>query len=231
MIKQNSINILFLIGVLLVLYSCEYDNYDSPSAGIQGTVIDAITGEPFQSEQPGGYRIRLIEQGYDDPVPIDFWGRADGTFEHSKLFPAHYQVVPIEGAFFPADTAVVEVHQTGKEVHFTVTPFLSISASAEHISDNRVVVHYTLTRDQAADKILYRQILASKYPAVSNNVFDHRIRTNLSEIPDEEVLNVQFTDTLEGLQSGQTYYIRASAQTDNFLGRDNYSEIFEIDIP
>lgn len=228
---KHTINSFSVMIVLFTIISCEYDNYDPPSAGIQGTVTDAITGESFQSEQPEGYRIRLIEQGYSDPVPIDFWGRADGTFGHSKLFPAEYEVIPIEGAFFSSDAIMVDVQHSETEVNFTVTPFLAITASADLTPDNDVVISYTISRDQAGDKIIQRHSLAAEQPAVSNNVFDHRVSQNLSGITDEDILNTQYSDTLTGLQPGQTYYVRAAARTDNFLGRYNYSEVFEIEIP
>ena len=231
MIKQTFIHLLFMFLSFFLIVSCDFDNYDDPSVGIEGQITDIITGDLFQSEQPDGYRIRLIEQGYTDPVPIDFWGRADGTFENSKLFPARYKVVPVEGAFFPADTVEVDVQRGGTEVGFTVTPFLAISASAELIPDNRVVLTYSISRDRVGDKIVSVQSLASERPVVNTTVFDHRITRNLTDIDDEQILQTQFSDTLQNLQSGQTYYFRVAARTDNFLGRYNYSQSFEIDIP
>lgn len=228
--KLKFISYLF-IGCLLIVLSCDYDNYDAPSVGVTGSITDATTGELFQSEQPNGYRIRLLEEGYENPVPIDFWGRPDGTFEHSKLFSARYEIIPVEGAFFPVEAMEVDVQQTGTEVSFTVTPFLAISATAELISGNRVVLNYTISQDITGDKIILTQALASKIPTVNNTVFDHRITRDISVLDDEEILQTQFSDTLQGLESSQTYYIRAAARTDNFLGRYNYSQIFEVEIP
>lgn len=229
--KKQKILMISIVTCLLMVFSCEYDNYDAPSVGIKGVIVEETRGESFQSEQPNGFKIRLLEEGYENPVPIDFWGRADGTFENSKLFPARYRVVPVDGAFFPADTVEVDVQRGGTEVGFTVTPFLAISASAELIPDNRVVLTYSISRDRVGDKIVSVQSLASERPVVNTTVFDHRITRNLTDIDDEQILQTQFSDTLQNLQSGQTYYFRVAARTDNFLGRYNYSQSFEIDIP
>lgn len=223
-----------LFVIWLSVTACETDNYGAPDAEIYGSVINDMTNKPIQTEQPNGFRISLTQVGYtNDPVPLYFWGKADGTFENTKVFSGNYKVIPVEGAFFSPDTQ--EVNIEGRvQVDFEVTPFLTIEIqdSASYSSDaNGVVVRYSIDRSQVSGKILNRQTLASVSPNVSQSIFDESITHDLSGTDDNTVLSTQFADTVRGLEAGETYYIRVAAIADNALNRYNYSPIMEVSIP
>ncbi|MFA5327479.1 MAG: DUF3823 domain-containing protein [Prolixibacteraceae bacterium] len=93
------LQVIISLIIVLALSSCldDIDNYDAPDSTITGVVIDNTTNEGVQTEQPNGFRIRLIESGYDNVVPLDFWGKPDGSFYNSQLFANTYEVGPIEG--------------------------------------------------------------------------------------------------------------------------------------
>lgn len=215
--------------VLLLLVSCsKIDNYDTPNGAIHGRLIDHITNENFQAEQPNGFNVRLFEKGGAMNAPIVFTGKPDGTFENAWIFQNEYKVIPSEGAFFPVDTAVVQVG-TRTEVNFTVTPFLAVVDATVQPTQGKITASYRITRSVAADKITERKTLVSKIPTVNNAIFDFRNETNLSGIPDEDILSTSFTD--EVTLSAGTYYVRVAVCTDNALRRYNYSEIFRVDVP
>ncbi|GAA4310441.1 DUF3823 domain-containing protein [Compostibacter hankyongensis] len=224
-------NVLLAISVLAAFASCtkNTDNYNPPDAGIHGAVVDAITGDSLQSEQPNGFRIRLIDEGYQDATPIDFWGMADGSFENSKVFSGTYKVVPIEGAFFPADTQEVAIKGM-VEVQFKVTPFLTITASAA-AEEGQIVTKYRISRDSVGDKITVCKSLVSTHPTISNSIFDKAVTHDLTGTDDNEILATEFTDTLPGLEGGKTYYVRIAAATNNALNKYNYSRIIKITLP
>jgi len=71
----------------------------------------------------------------------------------------------------------------------------------------------------------------SKIPTVNSIVFDFQKQTDLSGIDDEDILSGDYTDEVEGLTSGQTYYVRVAARTRNTLNKYNYSEVFTITVP
>lgn len=54
-------NLLIMITFLGMLVACEPDNYELPDGELKGSVIDVITGNPIQTEQPNGYRIKYKE--------------------------------------------------------------------------------------------------------------------------------------------------------------------------
>ncbi len=148
-------NLLFfsLLGFPMLIMSCSHDNYPTPNGEIRGAIVDNITGDAVLTEQPNGMKIRLLEESYGANVtPIDFWAKPDGTFENANVFVGKYKVVPIEGAFFPADTATVDIEgQT--EVNFKVTPFLVIDATISPVAGG-ISASYQLSREKIGDKIV-----------------------------------------------------------------------------
>lgn len=221
-----------LLSAALLLTSCSHDNYPMPDAGIKGAIVDNTTGDSVQTEEPNGIKIRLLEEAYGSSVsPIDFWAKPDGTFENANVFSGKYQVVPVEGAFFPADTTEVDI--TGEvEVTFKVTPYLTIDATATAGSkQGSVVVAYKISREKVADKIINCKALASAYPQVSNTINEYNISHDLSAQTDDAILQTNFSDTITGLNPGDTYYFRAAASTNNAYNKYNYSKIIELKIP
>ena len=77
------------------------DNYPGPNATINGALVDSLTGEPFQSEQPNGFRMKWTELSYTggSVQPDYFWGMPDGKFNWNYAFgyeSSRYEIVPIE---------------------------------------------------------------------------------------------------------------------------------------
>ena len=219
------------ITTLFALCSCarDNDNYAAPDAEIYGSIIDQVTNEPVPSEQPNGFRIRMISEAYGEPTPIDFWGKADGTFQNKKVFSGKYKVIPIEGAFFPVDTQQVVISGS-TELNFKVIPFLSITASAT-ADANTIVTKFTISRSRAGGKIKVCKSLIAPYPTLSNSVFDKAITRDLSGVDDETILSTEFRDTIPDVQPGKTYYVRVTAATENTLNKYNYSTVMKVETP
>lgn len=220
-----------MTAAISVLFSCsgKLDNYPAPDAQIFGSIVDDATGEAVPSEEPNGFRIRMISDTYEDATPIDFWGKADGTYQNKRVFSGKYSIVAIEGAFFPADTQQVTI-SGATEVNFKVTPFLSITASAK-AGEHSIITAYTISREKVGNKITACKSLISSHPTLSNTVFDKAITHNLSAIDDNVILSTQFSDTIPDVQAGKTYYVRITAATANALNKYNYSTVMKVEMP
>ncbi|SEM42923.1 Protein of unknown function [bacterium A37T11] len=225
-------NLLFfsLLGFPMLIISCSHDNYLTPNGEITGAIVDNTTGSAVLTEQPNGMKIRLLEVSYGANVtPIDFWAKPDGTFENANVFAGKYKVVPIEGAFFPADTATVDVKgQT--EVNFKVTPFLVIDATLSTMAGG-ISASYQLSREKIGDKIVEAKIIVSEYPSVGNTINEYSVSRDLSATADETVLVTHYTDKVTGLTSEKVYYARVAARTNNANKKYNYSEVVKLTIP
>lgn len=221
---------IYLLNLLFVLLaaSCGIDNYLPPNATLQGELRDP-QGNPLITEQPNGFKIRIIEQG--SPQNRDFWGKPDGTFFNTKIFSGRYKVIPIDGAFFPVDTVETQISGV-TTINFEVTPYLTIDAS---IAQEAGVLRATYTISQAAGagKISTARLLVSKWnPNVGMNHNDKSVVRDLSATPDATVTQTEYTDEIPGyLESGVTYYARVAVLANNALGRYNFSPVYEIVVP
>ncbi len=211
------------------------DNYSGPDAGIIGSVIDSITKKPIQTEQSaaGGITLRFWEQ---DPKykglanQLDYIVKADGSFEHSKIFSGVYRAIPNIGPFITIkDTLTLTVNGT-TTVNFTVTPYLAVTASATPGPAGSVTVKYKLIKGVPTAKIQEARAFASLSPNVSIPVSEKSVTRALTATPDATIEATEYTEVLSGLPSGQTFYVRVAARTAS-NARYNYSEKFKVVIP
>lgn len=222
-----SLNVLLIV---LVLASCKkIDNYDRPNGGIYGMLIDQITGEGLQTEQPNGYTVRLFEKGGRDQSPITFFGKPDGSYENALIFQNEYRVIPSEGAFFPVDTAVVQIGSR-TERNFDVVPFLALTNVNITASAGTITSTYQIARSQVGGKIIEAKTLVSKIPTVNNIVFNYVKAENLSAVDDLDILAGSRSDQVTSVPAG-TYYVRVAARTNNPLNKYNYSKTFTVTVP
>src|SRR5690606_23200320 len=224
-------NLVAGICLCAFLFACtEIDNYDPPNGSIYGALTDELTNEAFQTEQPNGFTIKLFEKGGELNSPIVFSGKPDGTFENAWIFQNEYKVVPTEGAFFPVDTATILVGER-TEQNFEVEPFLAIVNIDISTNSGNIISKYQIDRSKVKDKIIESKTLVSKYPTINNVVFEFMSRNDLADISDEEILGSTFTDEISNLKSGENYFVRIAARTNNRLNKYNYSKIFSVTIP
>jgi hypothetical protein len=221
---------LFLLFGLLA--SCnKLDTYGEPEETLTGVVIDMVTNKPIQTEQPNGYRLRLMELSWsDNPIPLYFWGKADGTFHNSKVFAGKYEITPVEGAFFQPEPQTIEIKGV-TSVEFKVTPYLSVYADQITLDNNQLTVKYRITRTQESQKIYDARVFVSTNPNVGFNVLTSSLSPlkDLRNIADQVILQTTFEEQITGLEKGKTYYVRIGARTNNPSLRYNFTETVKID--
>jgi hypothetical protein len=226
------------ISVGVLFSSCEVDNYAAPDGILTGSVIDDITGKGLITEQPNGFRIRFEEFSWSNtPQPEHFWGKADGTFQNTKIFAGTYRITPVEGPFVQPNSQENVKIESGKATHleFRVTPFVSfrdVNISKYGTGDS-VKVTFTLIKNVASTTIdEYRIFASDKTPMVGVNAFDSKLSaidgTKASQVLTEADLGTPITTTVKGYTSGK-YYIRVGAKCkESTSSRYNMTEIFEV---
>lgn len=236
----------------LLFSACEMDNYDAPDGGIRGTLYDALTGLPYISEQPNGFRISssiLTWQGAESASGQAFWGKADGTFNNDKIFAGTYRVYPGSGGFYGVkqDTVVINSNQM-TEHDFYVTPYVSfrdVSIVEDPNAPGTVVATFTIHANvemaydpvQGIDTVKTKatirdyQFFASKRTAkVGVNAYDDDV-SNVPKTLTTADLDVPIVVRKTGFKAGTTYYIRIGARcTESPDARYNMTEIFKIEI-
>lgn len=224
--KKHIVLFISLFVSAVIFSSCELDNYDEPTSEISGQVIDAITGKPLQSQQPEGYQISLLEDGYT--TNNLFWGKPDGTFKNVCLFPVKYAVKPTNGPFIDPEPQTVKLPQTG--LTFTVQPYANISGS---VSIENGAFKYSMNlKKGAGEKIIEIMCIISEgNQNVSASVYSYRYIMNVSDIPDSELVEKTHSGVISADDykpvSGKIYYIRFAVKTSS-SARYNYSEPIKL---
>jgi hypothetical protein len=230
------------LALTMALASCDIDNYDAPDAGIYGYLIDAESGDTVYTEQPDGAHIRLMDMGYQNPTPLDFWAKADGSFRNVALFSGSYKAYPYEGPFFPVEEETVVLK--GITHHdFKVVPFIKVHITSVTQKDSSLVVNYTLMRSETPEgmtmsrkSISEVQVLINTHPIVSiyNGGFTEGLvkKRILSRTSDAILESTEQSTAVPGIKPGQKYYVRVAALSNNqynsALKRYNYSKIVEF---
>jgi hypothetical protein len=124
--------------LLTIITSCEDDdNYPAPAETFKGSIVDAETGEPFQTAIGNtGVRIKMMEYSWSEtPAPYYMYSQMDGQFNNTKIFKGEYGITP-EGAFVPVAEERIQISGT-VEKNYQVEPFLRIEWVGEPaINDN-----------------------------------------------------------------------------------------------
>jgi len=224
------ITILCTLASIVLVASCKVDTYSLPDARLHGALV-CDDGTNLITEQPNGFKIRLYEivNGKKSTIPQDFWGKADGTFNNSKIFKGNYIVQPIEGAFFDVDPVEIRI-EGDVTLNFDVTPFCTITANITS-NGSDIIAKYKITKDPAAGKIETARLLITKWnPNVGMNYVDKEVVRDLSSVTDETIQKTTYSETvLDYVEEGVTYYARVAVLCSNTSGRYNMSEVIKIE--
>ena len=204
---MKKISLIFAIFPLLMTSCFQLDNYDAPDAGIDGTLIDIETGSPVYTEQPDGCRIELMDLSYENPTPLQFWAKADGTFRNVALFSGDYDVTP--------GSAEVTVKYT---IRRSTTPE-GMTIGQKTISESRLLCN------------IYPVVSCYNSCYIEEN----STTKVLSRSTDASIESRVYEDPVKNLKSGQKYYIRVAALSscsyNSTLKRYNYTPVIEIVAP
>lgn len=216
--------------------SCDYDNYDEPDKRFSGRIIDSTTGENFIMTSKG-LELRMFEISWSDtPSPRSINVKDDGTFNNNKLFGGTYMVLPTNGAFWPADTVLVELKGDHTVQDFTVTPYLKLKIVDHKLEGTKLILSGKI--DAPITKGLPKIIDIQPFVAITKFVGD----ANISEYSDKNKIEINrdfssgvgnetFTITVPDLKSGRTFYVRLGARVDDSFKKHNFSEIIEVKVP
>lgn len=223
--------LIFTISGLLFLSSCKkVDNYAAPDMTLQGTVVDQETGENVPTRQPNGIKIRLMQQGFENPQPYDFWAKPDGSFTNTKLFKGQYKVLAMEGAFEQSSSDTVNVDLTHNQViKLSVEPYVRLKNVNISVSGGAVTATYNIGRTTSNRSLVQCMLLVDPSNVLHENTIgvSKSLINDLSTMTDAEIASKTFTDQVTGLPPG-TYYARVAVLAQNVLIRYNYSPIIEI---
>ncbi|MCD8166498.1 MAG: DUF3823 domain-containing protein [Bacteroides sp.] len=250
---MKTVRYITFIIVSLFIFSCEYDNYGAPSETLQGKIIDKATGLPIQTEQGNGIRMQLDELSWsDNPTPLYFWVKQDGTYQNTKLFKGNYRISPIDGPFVPvlirdgSGNIVADGRKTvdvsGKTtVDFEVEPFLTVTWIKQPYIDASGYIAADIKIERGTSNTSYHFNVTDVYLFIAPNTYvgnaNYDGKYSSQIVYDGTNGNAQLGETItirskEPLPSNRDFYVRVGARTsDNVQKRYNYTDIQKVTIP
>jgi len=234
--KRIFLNLFFFSAVFM--QSCETDNYDSPNASVQGVIYDA-NDKPLELEQgAGSCRLRMDEISWsENPVPLYFNFRQDGSYLNNKVFSGTYVATPVEGPFYPVVGDTINV--SGNTTHdFHVVPYLDVEWVGEPqlLPDNKVTATFRFKRNpgpagQPMPNMMDYQLFISNTKYVGNNNFDGtRVGQPVAVTNDKENTNITIT-SVQPMKYETTYYIRIGIKVNDTYRKYNYSSVKTVTVP
>ena len=238
-------HILLGCAVLLGPVSCmKIDNFEAPSAKIQGRIIDKTTGQPMLLDH-GVSHIRIWEMSYSEkPNPQDLAIKEDGTYYNDKLFSGTYDMLPRDGAWWPCDTTYnVPIGKSGTVQDFEVIPYLHVIDFTADLVGTDLTLTCRLQAPVTADLPQIREIR----PFINNNIhcgpgnridyyYNDANRINLRKMwsaigdADGNQTVEPYSITVQ-VKPGYTYWVRMGVQVNDTYTSWNLSEVKKIVVP
>lgn len=223
---------LFVALGVLMLHSCELDNYDGPNATISGRIIDRETGELIQQDIINGTQIEYTEHGYEDPAFQYMIFKADGTYTNNLMFAGDYTMQVKRGNCI--ETEPVEITVNGNTVYdFEVTPYLRIKElHIEREGDDKLVAHFHV-QQTTNDIVVNMGLYAHLNPQAGQPMSDARVEWTPNMKLDETIdytLTLNLSEWSHVLKAGSEYYFRVGAVVNAPEAKYNYAAPIRIKI-
>lgn len=221
----------FLFLAVILFGACEKDNFDGPTAGLSGRLIDADTKELIQQDIIRGSTIEIVEHGYDPVRPQYLIVKNDGTYENSMLFDNMYTVRPVRGNFVTPEA--IDIRISGKTVQdFTVTPYLRIQDLNITKQGNLVVATFRLQQNVIGN-VQKIGIYVDKDPRVGEPMRLGQKEQTLNASSDPNtVYRLEYNpdEFAAQMPRGKAYYFRVGALMSLTEAKPNYAPTVKLDI-
>jgi len=222
---------LIIVSSIICFSSClnDIDNYDAPNGGISGVILDSETNQPIPLPVSGstGVIINLYEQNTGATKTIDFYAKAGGEYENTKVFNGDYKIV-VNGPFVAPCESTVNINGQTK-LDMIATPYARINAAAS-VSGQIVSIEYKVTPTQSSYKVTEVFGLWNFAPGVDNGQANMAGRKQAESLEGTIVFDMsndnEFKSNQHKIQSnGGKIYLRVGATTNDVV---NYSPIIEL---
>lgn len=223
---------------LFSLFSCtKADNLSGPDAAFQGNVIDSVTGKNLLTGSQD-FNIALYDISWrQNPDVYNIPIKQDGTFENTGVFSGHFQILPNQGPFWPADTTEMDIKgKTTKD--FIVVPYLEITNFTHRLSGDTLIMTCQLNppRTEGLPEIIDIQ------PFINTTAFVSSGATLSSQytVPNTLAINSNWDGSMAskvfeirvpGLLGGRTFYARLGVRVNDSYKKFNYTDVIEVDVP
>ena len=157
---------IYFIAAILILSSCEYDNYDSPQSQLTGRFV--YEGEPVGVRQGLGV-LQIYEPGWENFNPIGMSVKQEGTFS-ARLFDGDYQLVLINGnGPWVNQPDTIGFHVNGQhELDIPVEPFFMVRNESFELEGSTLRVSFDIEQIVASSQLQFVSLFVGETMLVDN---------------------------------------------------------------
>lgn len=142
-------------GIILFVTSCEIDNFSPPDARVYGAIRDSIGGALVETDLNSGSVIGTYEQGFDDPVLINWVIKQNGEYRNNLVYSNTYNFVFQNCNFFPYSLNGIVIKPGDNQIDFLVVPYIRIkNPSITHDAEsNKIIATFSLEGGKPSVKV------------------------------------------------------------------------------
>lgn len=169
--KKIFILLIISTSILLLVGSCEKENYPKPDAQFFGAIKDSLGGELVQSEIVNGNTIGAYQQGLATPVLITWFVQHTGEFRNNLVYSNMYDIAFTNVNFFPYEVKNFGIEPGANEHDFYVTPYIRIKNYQivnNTAVDSTISVTFTLEAGRSTVKLSRTTLFAYSDMFVGN---------------------------------------------------------------
>ncbi len=213
-----------IAGFIILINSCELDNYNEPNASLTGSIIDSETGELIESDIINGITIKIIEHGYDPVTPQYLKVKNDGTYANTMLFANTYTIQPDLRNFIQIDAQDIAIKKNTK-LDFQVTPYIRVKVISIEQEGNNIIATLRL-QQMTKDPISKIGLYVYNEPIVGEAARSVAVEKVLNRQVDEDEifkLGINAAKNSAFLTSGNQYFFRVGAVSSFAGAKFNYA--------
>ncbi|MGV3502869.1 MAG: hypothetical protein ACO1O1_04130 [Adhaeribacter sp.] len=213
---------------LLLLGSCDIDNFEEPKLTLQGRIVDSQTNKLVESGGiNAGTVVRLFEGNSTQPLVYNT--RPDGTFLNTRVFPGSYTYTA-QGPFklLSTEPQSLKIDQDA-ELEIKVIPHVRLAQPEVQINGTTLTVKlkYEKVTEQ---KLVQLALMWDRFPHPNISTSDNN-EIRLENVEAENLTTGERVYTITGLKPKSKYYLRGGARTANPGNYYNYSSQVEVQTP
>ncbi len=228
--KRIKLFISILLGLVLVV-SCELDNYEGPNAKLYGGIYDNQTNELIEQDIINGSQIEYTELGWDNPQFQYMIFKQDGTYRNDMMFAGDYSIRPTRGNFvdIPVETVTI-VGET--KLDWFVQPFIRIKDCTITKVGTEIVATFRIEQTVTTN-VKAISLFASREHSLGASYSQVKKTQNVNAIVAPATvytLKIDLSANSSVLKPGNFYFFRVGALISNPGAKYNYAPAVRIDI-
>ena len=217
--KTKKIFLIQSLFCLLLLPSCEKDNFTGPTACFYGSIRDVKTGELVETDLQNGATIEAYELGYENPSAQTWVIKNNGEFRNNLVFSNKYDLYLRNANFYPLEFKSFEIKPGNNEYNFEVEPYIRIKSPTITHNQNEIVATFSLEggRENTIIKNIRLYAFSDMHvgEAVKFDIQSSNDKTNnINEIIDpskQYELSINLEKNTNLFKAGRSYYFRIGA--------------------